>query len=490
MSQTNHRKPSGGGYRLTTEQRRQILERRKRLKRQKQKKLLMLIVPFAVVIVLSTVLALTLPAGNRKNQTAPDAPSAAEPAMSDAVIDAESGADVESEIGGEIPVNSEEGGEPDAYADGDVPDDPVAELAGSVESAAEPAAQATEPPIDYNPPGGVFVFDDAYAAAALGKNTGPLITPDYSNVDPAKLDRWPKAVEGYMPLIYRAKTEEKIIAITVDDCFQGENLRKIVQCALDNNGQLTIFPIGDNLAKSNVAQVVKWAWESGMEIENHTYNHVGLYHFDDERMAKEIWLQNQRLNLVLGVNYKEHFFRPKGGDEYKDQRTHAYVYQMGFSGIALWAQSGSGDSIQKLVDNLAPGKVYLFHTTDKDLEKLLTFIPYATSQGYRLITMNEMFGLPDNETSPLVEQLDPPALEPFRIIPLSLSKTTYARASAVVQKRLAQLGWLKGDADGVYGQSSYVAVGYFQQETKLKADGIAGAATQAALFSDDAPKNR
>ena len=467
MSQTNNRRPVRART-LTPEQRRRILERRRK---QKQKKQLMILAAVAAVVVIAVTLALMLPLGNRSAEKIPvDAPTAEpEGVEAGAIIDGETDGAEDPEMG--------EVDEPGAYVSYDTETEIENADVGS------PAAA-----IDFTPTGGVFTYDEAYVAAALGATTGPEITPDLSNVDPAKADRWPEVSEGYMPVLYSANTTENVIAITVDDCFQAENLQQIVQCALDNGGKLTIFPIGDNLARNNVAAAVKWAWESGMEIENHTYNHVGLYHYDDERMAKEIWMQNMQLNQVLGVNYKEHFFRPKGGDERTCQRVHAYVNQMGFSAVAIWTQSGSSDSINSLMNNLGPGNIYLFHTTDKDLTKLLQFIPYATSQGYRLITMNEMFGLPDNETSELTATVDPPALQAFRVIPTTLKKTSYIRAAAIVQKRLIELGWLEGDADGVFGQSSYVATGYFQVAADLKADGKAGGTTQVALFSDDAPK--
>ena len=452
MNQMNNRKPSGGGYRLTPEQRRRILERRKRQKRRKR---LMIIVPSAAVFVLAAVLVLVLPVGSQAWRS-PAADSTAP------VLELSGDADVS---GGEE-ITAEE---------------TVLETTPEPEPTLEP----TENPNAYKPANGVFVYDDAYAAAALGLDTGPLIVADLSKVDPEKADRWPAATEGYMPILYSANTTEKIIAITVDDCNQASNLRQIVQCALDNNGQLTIFPIGKNLTKDSIASVIKWAWENGMEIENHTYNHAGMYHYDDERMINEMWMQNVALSNVLGVNYQEHFFRPKGGDERSCQRVHAYANQMGMQGIAIWVQSGSSNPVSALT--LKPGAIYLFHTTDTDLERLLEFIPLATRQGYRLVTMNEMFGLPDNETSDLSTMVTTaPALKAFHITPADLKKTMYIRAAAVVQKRLIELGWLSGEADGVYGQSSYMATGYFQLAADLKADGRAGPATQAALFSDDA----
>ncbi len=48
--------------------------------------------------------------------------------------------------------------------------------------------------------------------------------------------------EGYLPVFSKGETTQKVIAITVDDCNQTENLRQIVQCAIDNGGKLTICP--------------------------------------------------------------------------------------------------------------------------------------------------------------------------------------------------------------------------------------------------------
>jgi len=288
-------------------------------------------------------------------------------------------------------------------------------------------------------------------------------------------------------VLYKANTTENIIAVTVDDCFQANNLRQIVQCALDNNADLTIFPIGKNLETQAIADVVKWAYENGMEIENHTYNHAGMYHYDDERMMNELWYQNAKVSEVLGVNHQMHFFRPKGGDERDDQRVHAYINQMGYNAIAMWTQSGSTDSLESLYKNLAPGRIYLFHTTNNDLNKLLQFIPGAIERGYRLVTLNEMFGLPDNESSDISTVGQMPAFKSFKVAPATLKKTSYIRAAAVVQKRLIELGWMEGEADGVFGQSSFLGTGFFQMACGIKPTGVADAETQMKLFSDDAP---
>ena len=363
-------------------------------------------------------------------------------------------------------------------------DAPVIPDAASNPPASAPTTQ-TSPVYDSSAP---FVYEEAYAAAVLGADTGAPVTPDYSTVDPAKLDRWPEVNTGFMPMVSKANTDENIIAVTVDDCFQADNLKQIVACALNNNAKLTIFPIGENLERDSVAEVIRAAWERGMEIENHTYTHKGTYHYDDNYMTEDIWRQSVVLNQVLGVNYRQHFFRPKGGDERFDQRTHAYVRQLGFSALALWTQSGSTDSMESLLKNRGPGRIYLFHTTDNDLSKLLQFIPEAVNRGYRLVTLNEMFGLPDNETSDLsTAPAEKPALQSFHVLPMTLKLTSYARAAAAVQARLIELGWMKGEPTGVYGKTTHACMELFQAAAGLNVDGTAGEESQKLLFSDGAP---
>ena len=56
----------------------------------------------------------------------------------------------------------------------------------------------------------------------------------------------------------------------------------------------------------------------------------------------------------------------------------------------------------------------------------------------------------------------------------------------VLQKRLRELGYRPGGADGVFGSLTRAAVLAFQAENHLKTDGIAGPLTQEALNSDSA----
>lgn len=292
--------------------------------------------------------------------------------------------------------------------------------------------------------------------------------------------------EGFSPVFSKADTTEKIIAITVDDCYQGENLEKIVNKALEVGGKLTIFPIGENALREKQAQVLKYAWENGFELENHTFTHNGLYRCSDKEMAEEIYKQQMALSYILGVEYQPHFLRPKGGDARHDQRMQQYAMQLGYYGIAHWSASGRA-SKKEIAKNLKPGTIYLFHTTDGDLEKLLAFIPWVAEQGYQMVTLNEMFGYPANETSALTTPISGrsvPQPEPYEPVFVPLKKTSYSYYAYLLQKKLISLGYLKGEADGVYGKDCEDAVKKYQKDHKLKATGVADADLQRELIAD------
>ncbi len=61
---------------------------------------------------------------------------------------------------------------------------------------------------------------------------------------------------------------------------------------------------------------------------------------------------------------------------------------------------------------------------------------------------------------------------------------------AMLQNRLITLGYLTGKADGKFGSNTRTAVKAFQKNSNLKADGIAGTLTLAALYSDEAQDNK
>ena len=304
------------------------------------------------------------------------------------------------------------------------------------------------------------------------------------------------AVNGYLPVYRKLDTKEKIIAITVDDLAQPANLKKICQLAKDYGAKLTLFPVGSMLENAENRETVRRAYyELGFEIENHTYGHDKLYMMSDTEMAESIFKQQQLVSDVLGVNYQMHFLRMPGGNGEADPRTHRYLDRLGYRGILSWSYSGTSTSISDIKKHLKPGSIFLFHTTAKDLKKLNEFIPYAVSQGYRLVTLNELLGFEENQTTPLTTSalsVPMPSPEPYvydNYVRIGPKMKMYA--VKFLQRRLVELKYMPADSaiDGDYGSATRAGVKAFQQAAGLEVSDYAEPEMQALLFSDAAPVN-
>ena len=361
----------------------------------------------------------------------------------------------------------------------------------AVEALAQPQAAAQSPGDESRPEDAAPAAEVPAAVEAPAAQPEPTPSPEAgeNTVSFASLraaNRPSPTAPGYGLVFSHADTEEKIIAITVDDCFQAENLQQIVDKALEVGGKLTIFPIGTNAIKGKQSQILKYAWEHGFELENHTYNHSGLYRLSDEDLAKQVYLQQLALSHILGVEYQCHFLRPKGGDARRDQRMQVYAQQIGYYGIAHWSCAGSTSTPHEIAKALKPGAIYLFHTTStNDLAKLLQFIPYAVEQGYQLVTLNEMFGYPENETKPLngpAKDYPIPQLQPYARYYDVYKPTRYSWGVYLLQEKLIELGYMKGEPDGVYGNDCAACVKAYQKDQGLEPTGVADVALQERLF--------
>ena len=322
----------------------------------------------------------------------------------------------------------------------------------------------------------------------------PTPTPEPSLPTPKPVDTsdaiLPKQAEGYLPVFAAANTEKKQIAITVDDLWNADNVREILRVANENGAHLTFFPIGE--AVKDHADLLREIHAGGHEIENHTWSHVNLYSLTAKEMVTEVAKQNLLISQALGVDYHQHFLRPRGGNSDYDLRMHRMLQQMGFVGVSHWSVSGTPD-MKTWSGSLKSGDVILFHATDADMKKLVKLIPALVDAGYELVTLNGLYNLPDNATYPLgtttigtVEGLDFDAMED---IPYGgmLRNGDMSYTVQRLQRRLAELGYYEGKFDGEFGSGTQTAVTLFQTAVGLAPDGIAGEETQKALFSDDAP---
>lgn len=293
------------------------------------------------------------------------------------------------------------------------------------------------------------------------------------------------ASDDYLPIYFRARTTERRIAVTVDDCDEMNNLRRIVRLACENGAKLTLFPIGEQFARPGMAELLRrCVFEYGFEIENHTWSHARIFRSPEVEMAGEIWAQGQGLNHLLGVNYRQHFFRPMGGDGHADRRTHNYLSQLGFKGVAMWYYCSTDEEMDETEHCLIPGAIYLFHTVDGDPEKLERFICLARSRGYALVTLNELLGYEPNEMSDY-QPRPMPMPRAYEDDYRACCMGDYSWNTYRMQDRLRAQGLLVFDeSTGYYGELTTEAIRKFQQLRGLPVTGIADHETQRLLLED------
>ena len=348
------------------------------------------------------------------------------------------------------------------------------ERARPADVAVEPsAAPGSDRFVDANatPDSGIVLKAPSYSEPAFiqvtlepGVTPSPVPTPTprpTKNLNDPDAPQRPVAAEpGMLPIFSKAFTEQRIIAITLDECSGSTITRQFLDLAQSFNAKLTLFPCGENVMKEGMAEVLRLAvYQMGYEVENRGYDTISrLFQSPDGTLVQEVWKQNVAVNFVLGVKYAPHFFRLYGGLCENDRRTHAYLKQEGYLGIAHWTCSCTGMKLAKLKEKLTPGGVYAFRTTPQDGELMKSFMEYAQTQGYRMVTMNELFGYPANEYHAIEGSLLSETMPVFKyeigtdhdIFPGEASWDVYN-----MLLRLAELGYMLPHAvDGIFGEGS------------------------------------
>lgn len=321
----------------------------------------------------------------------------------------------------------------------------------------------------------------------------PSPTPD--NSDPNAAVRPAAMGDNLLPIFKKAFTKRKVIAVTLDECSGATIMEQFIELAEKYNAKLTLFPTGENILKNGMRQVLqKCLFQLDYEIENRCFSPMAkLFQGPSSVMVQEIWKQSAALNYVLNVKYEPHFLRLYGGLGENDPRTHAYLKQQGYYGIAHWTVSGSDTPAEKFESLLTPGGIYLFKTTKKDLELMKALLDTANQHDYHMVTLNDLFGYEPNnyyrvEGSLLSETMPEFDWDDNAIYEIIPGETSYGVAR--MQQRLGILGYLVGSrADGAFGEATSNALRLFQVTVGLPATGAGDIPTLERLFAADAPVN-
>ena len=165
---------------------------------------------------------------------------------------------------------------------------------------------------------------------------------------------------------------------------------------------------------------------------------------------------------------------------------------------ATMKQHATGDAVSELQTQLKVMGYYDGNVTGTfDLATKKAVIAFQKKNGLTADgvaggdTLKKLYsaGALGKEDTPTPAPTATPSPEPTYTIPETTVRKNNTGADAkAVQKRLKQLGYYTGTADGKFTAASVTALKAFQEAHGLEADGVAGKATYAVLFSNQALK--
>ena len=214
--------------------------------------------------------------------------------------------------------------------------------------------------------------------------------PESAGMDWQENDPWPHAIRN-------GDRNQHRVAVTMDDCYEFEYVKKAWELISSYGGSMTFYPVGDLLKEDKVSQADREMWQaiaaSSSEIGTHTHHH--------KRMTKETQF-NQTLyskypqhviDHLLGYHYPLRTLRPPFGSH--DAVFQKQLEKVGYTHVILWdVDSTDADEVKKNVQN---GSIILFHARKADWYCLQKVIPWLAEQGYEMVTISELLNLPSLE---------------------------------------------------------------------------------------------
>ena len=199
--------------------------------------------------------------------------------------------------------------------------------------------------------------------------------------------------------VYRVDVgEEKTIAISFDAAWGADKTRKIVQTLQERGLKATFFLVGFwvDAYKEEVAFLA----DSGMEIGNHSKNHLHMSTLGGAKLLEEVEYVNRAVRTLTGVTPR--VFRAPFG-EYDDKLI-TCVENAGMIPVQCdvdsldWKGISGEEIVRRVIGKVKPGSIILCHNnSDHILDALPAILDELTEKGYRFVTMSELL-YPDQYT--------------------------------------------------------------------------------------------
>ena len=196
---------------------------------------------------------------------------------------------------------------------------------------------------------------------------------------------------------------EKLIALTYDDGPYEKTTSRIVDILEANNSVATFFIVGNRI-NSSTAPVLKDAVAIGCEIANHTHAHETLTKISDSEINQQINDANNAVSKYIGTTPK--LLRAPGGHYKGIEDKVPMPFIQWTIDTEDWRNKDSSNKSRTeaerqakieeitadVIKNVQAGDIILMHDIyDFTVDLSANLIPKLVEQGYRLVTVSEMF---------------------------------------------------------------------------------------------------
>ena len=174
-----------------------------------------------------------------------------------------------------------------------------------------------------------------------------------------------------LPIYCVDKGEEKVCAISFDAAWGNEDTDELIKILDKYNVKTTFFVVGAWVDK--YPESVKKLFDAGHEVMNHSNSHPHYTKLSTEKIIEETNECNKKIESVTGV--KPILFRPPYGD-YNNKVVGA-IREMGMYTIQWvvdsldWKDLKSEEITDRVVKNVKPGSIVLFHNAAKNTPSAL-----------------------------------------------------------------------------------------------------------------------
>lgn len=191
--------------------------------------------------------------------------------------------------------------------------------------------------------------------------------------------------------IYSVGTEEKKVSITFDVNWGENNTTEILDILDKYNVKATFFLIGNWI--DDFPEEVKEIHKRGHEIGNHSNSHPDMSKISKEKIINELSVTDTKTIKTIGESTKLFRF-PSGAYNNLSVET---VNALGYHCIQWdvdsidWRAEGEEKEYNRVMKNIKPGSILLFHTDGKYTPKTLPrIIEDLKAKGYEFVKVGDL----------------------------------------------------------------------------------------------------